>query len=210
MVKHLPDITGRRFGFLIAEEQSVFLKKGNARSLAWRCVCDCGTVKDICRPDLLSGRVASCGCQVSKPIHGLSKRPGYGSYIAMIRRCHNEHDKDFARYGARGVSVCPRWIGGEDGKSGVECFFADMGERPAAGLSIERSDNSKGYSPSNCVWASSEDQARNTRRNYFDPGVDPKLICRNAGVRYGTFRARIAKGWSIESSLDPRDTRGRR
>lgn len=39
-----------------------------------------------------------------------------------------------------------------------------MGEKPAAGMSIERLDVDGNYEPSNCVWATHREQTRNTRR----------------------------------------------
>lgn len=39
-----------------------------------------------------------------------------------------------------------------------------MGERPD-GLTIERRDNTKGYSPDNCIWATRKTQSRNKCNN---------------------------------------------
>lgn len=50
----MQDITGRRFGRL-----KVLSYSGNYK---WKCVCDCGTIKDIRKSDLISGRTTSCGC----------------------------------------------------------------------------------------------------------------------------------------------------
>ena len=75
----------------------------------------------------------------------------------MIQRCTNENRPDFHRYGGRGITVCDRWLkrGG-----GFVAFLADMGARPP-GTSLDRIDNSKGYEPGNCRWATSAEQARN-------------------------------------------------
>lgn len=139
--------------------------------------------------------------------HGCYLRAGYNSYNAMVSRCTNERHKDYHRYGARGITVCERWLVGDEVKSGIECFFEDMGDRPSPLMSIEREDNSLGYAPENCKWATPAQQARNTRRNYFPPGSNPKAICRSAGVLYATFRNRVSRGWSVEEALDPRDFR---
>ena len=55
------DITGRRFGKLIAQ----YRIKRNGGSY-WHCVCDCGNEKDIYLSQLTTGKVTSCGCDRPK------------------------------------------------------------------------------------------------------------------------------------------------
>ena len=197
------DMTDLRFGRLIAIEYAGRIRKGNAFSLAWRCLCDCGKEKIICRPDLMSGRVSSCGCREGAT-HGMSKASGYHSYLVMVSRCTNPEAKDFARYGYRGIVVCEQWLFGRGSKSGVECFFDDMGQKPGPGFSIERINNSRGYFPDNCKWATPHEQSLNRKNNYFPPGSNPREICKGAGINYSTFRARVARGVSIEEALKQR------
>jgi hypothetical protein len=54
----------------------------------------------------------------------------------------------------KGIGVCKRW-------EKFENFFADMGPKPSKAHSIDRLDNSKGYSPENCAWRTAHDQAHN-------------------------------------------------
>lgn len=75
----------------------------------------------------------------------------------MLTRCTNPRSRSYANYGGRGIEVCARW-------RDFENFLADMGEKPAAGMSIERLDVDGNYEPSNCVWATHREQTRNTRR----------------------------------------------
>lgn len=75
----------------------------------------------------------------------------------MINRCTNERVPEFARYGARGISVCERWA------SSYENFLADMGRKPSPSHSIDRIDNDDNYEPGNCRWATAKQQRANRR-----------------------------------------------
>ena len=54
------DLTGKRFGRLVALRRSErAIKSGN---VSWVCRCDCGKIKDVLSTDLRSGKTVSCGC----------------------------------------------------------------------------------------------------------------------------------------------------
>lgn len=89
--------------------------------------------------------------------HGHSYGKTYKSWISMKSRCLCKTDKDFENYGARGIEICDRW------KNSFENFLNDMGERPETSHSLDRIDNTKGYSPDNCRWATKKQQATNRR-----------------------------------------------
>lgn len=76
----------------------------------------------------------------------------------MRQRCEQPKHRSYPDYGGRGISVCQRWQSFPD-------FLSDMGLRPGPGYSIDRRDNSKGYEPGNCYWATSIQQNNNTRSN---------------------------------------------
>lgn len=86
----------------------------------------------------------------------------YGLYRGMVARCTNPTNKDYARYGAKGVTVCDRWLGHD----GYGNFCADMGDRPK-GYSIDRIDGDKGYCPENCRWASPKQQVLNRKETIW-------------------------------------------
>lgn len=74
---------------------------------------------------------------------------------SMLRRC-GRWDAAAAFAGYVGVSVDDRWLVYEN-------FAADMGPKPTPSHSIDRIDNSKGYGPDNCRWATPAEQGRNRR-----------------------------------------------
>ena len=93
-------------------------------------------------------------------------KPTYRSWRAMLTRCTNPYSVSYAQYGGRGVAVCDRWLK-------FPTFLADMGIRPP-GTSLDRIDNSRGYEPANCRWASRSEQNRN--RGKFTRGKVRKAV----------------------------------
>ncbi len=81
----------------------------------------------------------------------------YFAWRNMRSRCYNPAHPSYAEYGGRGISVCQRW-------ASYDNFFEDMGEVPA-GRSLDRINTNGNYRPSNCRWATMEQQLNNQRRN---------------------------------------------
>lgn len=105
-----------------------------------------------------------------RPNLGATKHPLYRSYRSMIHRCSRTYATSYGRYGGRGITVCDRWLHGEAGKTGFECFVDDMGPKPTPKHSIDRINNDGNYSPDNCRWATVSLQARN--KNFALSPVD--------------------------------------
>lgn len=120
-------------------------------------------------------------------------------------RCNNPNASHYDRYGGRGITVCARWTSGENGKTGYECFFEDMGPRPSVKHSIDRIDNDGGYYPGNCRWAVQKRQVRNsTAATMIDTPLGRMSIIEASevfGVAYGCLRSRLRYGWEVVAAL---------
>lgn len=125
----------------------------------------------------------------------------YGAWYSMLDRCYNASCQAWSNYGGRGISVCDRWLGEE----GFDHFFQDMGEAPTQNHSLDRRDNSLGYFPANCRWATDKEQARNRRTNKrFTIGEETKTLiewCEQYSINYRLVKERIQDGWDIVTAL---------
>lgn len=99
--------------------------------------------------------------------HGQSNSPEYVSWRHMKQRCCNPKRRDYAYYGARGITVCERW-------QTFDNFLADMGLRPTIKYSLDRIDHEGNYEPTNCRWATKLEQNRN-KRGVYTPEEDQKI-----------------------------------
>jgi hypothetical protein len=148
------DRTGMRFGRLLVVEEA---GRNELKKVLWKCVCDCGNIAVRTSGDLATGNSVSCGCYLKEKItkHGGWQKSSYNTWRAMMRRCNNPKDKDYKRYGAVGVKVCPQW-------HDYLQFERDMGE-PSGTETLDRIDPYGDYTLENCRWASLPTQARNVR-----------------------------------------------
>lgn len=159
----LIDRVGDRFGRLTVVARS---GRNSLKKVLWRCQCDCGNTVAVPSGSLVTGNTTSCGCFLKETItkHGGWKKSSYNTWRAMMRRCYNPKDKDYARYGAIGVIVCEEW-------HDYAKFALDMGE-PVGDQTLDRKDPYGSYTKNNSRWASLPTQARNTRvRKNSDTGV---------------------------------------
>jgi len=146
------DRTNIRYGQLTAVSQAGRNKHGQ---ILWLCKCDCGNEVNVLAGSLTTGNTKSCGCVVPNLKHGGWKKSSYNTWRAMMRRCTNPNDKDYPRYGAKGITVSPEW-------ADYRCFVKDMGE-PDGKQTLDRIDPYGNYCKENCRWADITTQNRNLR-----------------------------------------------
>ena len=132
--------------------------------------------------------------------HGLAHSRIDHIYKGMIARCEKKDAINYERYGGRGINVCDEWK--KDKRKFFEWAFENGYSEE---MTLDRIDNNKGYSPSNCIWSTIEEQNNNRRSNRFlEAFGERKTLAqwsRSTGIRIGTLHARLKNGWSIERAL---------
>lgn len=122
-------------------------------------------------------------------------------YYDMLKRCYKSTDKGYARYGAKGITVCDEW------KNKCFNFYKWAKENGyKEGLTIDRIDNNKGYSPDNCRWTTRKVQAVNrscTRWIVFNEQKHTlKEWAEITGISYQVLADRIYRyGWTVDKAL---------
>lgn len=207
MPQRFEDLTGQRFGRLVALRKYEIPSK----TTRWVCQCDCGNTTRSFKTALKNGVSQSCGCLRSelssaraktgniRRSHGMTGSPEYGIWCTMRNRCEDPAVEKYSQYGGRGIKVCGRW-------QKFENFIADMGERPSTKHSIERINNDGDYEPSNCRWATAQEQSYNkTTTRYLDykgRKITTLEASRIAGIPKATIFARLYNGWPVERAVE--------
>jgi len=199
----LVDRTGMRYGNLVVlRRDDTSFPASNGKRVSWVCKCDCGNEVSRNGHELGSGDTKSCGCQRRALIgglrrsHGMTRTPTYRSWQAMKDRCSKPKNDRFAAYGGRGIAVCENWT------KSFDAFFADMGERPS-GMTLDRIDANKNYTPDNCRWASVATQANNKSTNVTWNGesVSIKSLASKIGVPRTSLNKLIKRGMAVEDAV---------
>ena len=169
------------------------------------CRCRCGNKKTVQLWHLRSGHTTSCGCEKTRKsiTHGKSNTPEIRTWQGMKQRCLNINNNRYKDYGGRGIKVCKRWLKFEN-------FYKDMGERPK-GTTLDRIDNNGNYEPSNCRWATPEQQYSNMRSNHYITYNGETLTisqwARKLNVPASRITTRLRRGWDIKRALTEKSNR---
>jgi hypothetical protein len=175
-------------------------KESKRRMAIFRCNCGNDFRAEIF--NVKSKKIISCGCRlwdqeksrlssIRHTTHGLTGSKEYNSWQAMKTRCLTNGHQTYESYGAKGISICERWV------DSFESFLEDMGKAPSPLHTIDRFPDKKGnYEPGNCRWADKIEQANNTSKTIF-------LTCYGLteSLTYWSKRVRISKS-GIKRRLD--------
>ena len=201
------DLIGERYGKLLV----VSAAGSRYGQCLWACKCDCGNTTFVVAGNLRKKKgTVSCGCAISEALIGRSSTHGHTGanskhtkafrvWGCMIRRCTDKANKDWGRYGGRGITVCETWL------NSFDAFLLDMGDPPES-KSLDRINNDLGYSKSNCRWADRVVQGNNrgTNRLITYNGETNTMTCwaRKLGINQSTLHRRIVHlGWPIEKAF---------
>ena len=180
------------------------------------CLCDCGNIKTFALHHI-SGKYAetkSCGCfrkEFSKEIleknrlkrknlHGETKTHFWNKWNRMKDRCQRKvfpYDK---------VILNEEWLKYRRFKLDMfESYQEHLDEYGEKNTTLDRKDNSKGYSKDNCRWATYKTQVSNRTNSrwieYEGELVYLPDICREVGIKLSTVASRIYRGWDPESAV---------
>ncbi len=196
---------GKRFNRLTVLKLAGKNKHGHQ---LFECKCDCGKVVVIEGTAVKNNRTRSCGClqrDVVKKrctIHGMTKTKLFGVWTTMNQRCSNPNTVSYDRYGAKGIYVCEEW------KNDFVTFMNwSLKHGYRDGLSIDRIDNDKGYSPENCRWVNAYVQSNNRSNNRLMTLNGTTKNCKQwadyFGFNYKYFHEKCKKNdWNLEKVLE--------
>lgn len=193
------DLTGQKFGKLTVLKYS---HSKNHRSY-WLCQCECGNTTIVSASELRTENTKSCGCLrvellLKRSItHGGKHTKLYDIWTSLKGRTLCKTNQRYADYGGRGITICAEWLD----FTKFEQWAKLNGYRE--GLTLDRIDNNKGYSPSNCRWTTYKEQNWNKRNNHFITykGETHCLAewAEILGIKYSTLRSRVRAKKPIEA-----------
>ena len=138
--------------------------------------------------------------------HGLAKSPFWNRWYAMRQRCQDKQNKEYFRYGGRGITVCKRWEKFTSfQKDMYQSYLEHCKNFGNKDTSLDRKDNNGNYNKKNCRWVTLNQQANNKRNNIFltfkNKTLSVSQWAKLKKIDPRLFFGRLKRGWSVEKIL---------
>ena len=211
--KKSDNLIGEKFGRLtVIERVDNYISPSGSQNSKWKCICECGNIKEFMANNLKRGTSRSCGClqrellSKARSTHrGFANNERlYNIWLGIKKRCYSPKDSHYERYGLRGISMCDEW---KSDYSSFRSWAITNGYDDK--LSIDRIDNDKGYSPDNCRWADNSTQQNNRSSciyiTYKDETHTLKEWSKIRDINYQTLYRRYKLKWSVDRMLNYTD-----
>jgi hypothetical protein len=129
-----------------------------------------------------------------------NKSKEYSCWKNMKSRCYNNKHPDYARYGAKGITVCDQW------RNSYNRFLEDVGLAPDKHYSLGRLNTSLGYFKNNCKWMTNEElskvRASVLKITYNNLTLTTKEWGALLNISPNLISNRLLQGWSVEEALE--------
>ena len=126
--------------------------------------------------------------------------PLYDTWCNMRRRCDDPSNRDYARYGGRGITYSQRW-------NSFVIWLVDIPPHEE-GKTFDRIDTNGDYEPGNVRWATLREQANNRHTNvFYEIDGSTKTLAEWAEYYgldargYKRAHERMKNGWEVKKAL---------
>lgn len=149
------------------------------------------------RPDVIRGTKSKLKKVIDEKMYIKLRNAWFG----MMRRCYADDRPDYHHYRDFNITICDEWLNSFD-----EFALWALNNGVKVGLSLDRINNDKGYSPNNCRWTNQITQGNNTSLNtsirYNGEEKTIAEFAREYGIKYHTLYNRVVvRKWDIEKAL---------
>lgn len=164
--KYQKDLSGQKFGQLVCLYP---IGMTESRNTIWLCQCDCGNYHEAINTDLTRGRTKRCWKCSGKKQH--TKQTENRDILKKFKCVHHHliakciyRNREFDEKYYKDIDLDSAWIDFNIFKQDMfESYVRHIEEFGVKNTTLDRIDNQKGYSKSNCRWATLTEQVENRR-----------------------------------------------